>query len=79
MSKKLQVMVVFEFDGISDPDGLKADEAVSRVGQMMSLDEVFDESGASAIWVDDAMVIPTDDDDLNQPLQAGFQSEGDRA
>jgi hypothetical protein len=63
-------MVIFEFDGISDPDGLKADEAVSRVGQMMSLDEVYEESGASAIWVDDAMVIPTDDDSLIQFEQA---------
>jgi hypothetical protein len=28
---------------------------------MMSLDEVYDESGASAIWVDDAMIVPGDD------------------
>jgi hypothetical protein len=61
MGKKLQVMVMFEFDDVESPDGFKADEAVSRVSQMMSLDEVYDESGASAIWVDDAMIVPGDD------------------
>jgi hypothetical protein len=61
MAKKLQVMVMFEFDDVDSPDGFKADEAVSRVSQMMSLDEVYDESGASAIWVDDAMIVPGDD------------------
>lgn len=73
MAKKLQVMVMFEFDDVDSPDGFKADEAVSRVSQMMSLDEVYDESGASAIWVDDAMIVPGDDFSFSESFAVLFK------
>ena len=62
MSKKLQVLVVFEFDGIDDPDSVEAEMAVDGLAQMLDHDNrigyaVIDESGASAAWVQDAMVV----------------------
>jgi hypothetical protein len=61
MSKKLQVLVVFEFDGIESPDSPEADGLISLVTQLTSLDQTYEDTGASAIWVDDAMIVPGDD------------------
>ena len=56
MGKALQVVVVFEFPGIESPDSPEADEIVGCVTQMMSLDEVLDESGADAVWVQEVVI-----------------------
>lgn len=57
MGKKLQVLVVFEFDGIESADSPEADEVVSRVTQLSSLDQTFEDTGASCTWVQDAVVV----------------------
>lgn len=57
MSKKLQVLVVFEFDGIESPDSPEADGLISLVTQLTSLDQTYEDTGASAIWVHDATVV----------------------
>ena len=59
---KLQVLVVFEFDGIDDPDSVEAEMAIDGVAQVLDHDNrigyaVIDETGASAVWVQDAMVV----------------------
>lgn len=60
MSKKLQVLVVFEFDGIDDPDSVEAEIAVDELTQWANLDQTYEDTGASAVWVQDAMVVEED-------------------
>jgi len=56
MSKKLQVLVVFEFDGIDDPDSVEAEIAIDTLSQLANLDQTYEDTGASAIWVQDATI-----------------------
>lgn len=62
MSKKLQVLVVFEFPGIDDPDSIEADMAIDCLAEVFDHDNrigytILEETGASAVWVQDAMVV----------------------
>jgi hypothetical protein len=62
MKKKLQVLVVFEFDGIDDPDSVEAEMAIDGLAQVLDHDNsigytVLDETGASVAWVQDATVV----------------------
>jgi hypothetical protein len=59
---KLQVLVVFEFDGIDDANGEDADEVINWVAEVFDHDNrigytILEETGASAVWVQDAMVV----------------------
>jgi hypothetical protein len=56
MGKKLQVLVVFEFDGIDDPDSVEAEIAIDTLSQLANLDQTYEDTGASAIWVQDATI-----------------------
>lgn len=55
MSRRLQVLVVFEFDGIDDPDSEGAEEIVYELTQATK--EWRTEYGADDVWVDDATVV----------------------
>ena len=54
--KKLQVLVVFEFGGISDPDSVEAEIAIDTLSQWVNLDQTYEDTGASAVWVQDASI-----------------------
>ena len=56
MSKALQVVVVFEFAGIESPDSPEADEVVSLVTQLTGLDQTYEDTGASAVWVQEVVI-----------------------
>lgn len=56
MSRKLQVLVVFEFSGISDPDSVEAEIAIDTLSQWVNLDQTYEDTGASAAWVQDASI-----------------------
>jgi hypothetical protein len=64
MGKKLQVLVVFEFDGIDDPDGAEADAVVDEVSNrtVRYLLEKW-EAPLRAVWVDEAYVSEDDEDE----------------
>lgn len=62
MSKKLQVLVVFEFDGIDDPNGDEADEVVAEVTEETKRLAAADWSGRlTAVWVHDATMVEEDE------------------
>jgi len=62
MSKKLQVLVVFEFDGIDDPDSVEAeiaiDDVTHEIKRLTATDGLWD--GAVTAWVQDATVVEED-------------------
>lgn len=57
MSKVFRVVVVYEFEGIDDPNGLDADMVVDEVaevtGNTLSVEWASSISGAT-VWVEDA-------------------------
>jgi len=57
MAKKLQVLVMFEFGGIDDPDSVEAEIAIDTLSQWANLDQTYEDTGASAVWVQDATVV----------------------
>lgn len=62
MDKKLQVLVVFEFNGIDDPDSVEAEIAIEGLSEMLDPDNrtgyiMLEEAGASAAWIQNAMVV----------------------
>lgn len=55
MSKALRVAVMFEFDGIDDPDGEAATDAINGIQEeLFTLGFAY---GADAVWIDDASVV----------------------
>lgn len=60
MSKKLQVLVVFEFDGIDDPDSVEAemvtDEVAHEIKRVVQGDWQSPINSVTA-WVQDATVV----------------------
>ena len=60
MSKKLQVLVVFEFDGIDDPDSVEAEIAVDELTHEVKCLTATEWDGAVTAWVQDAMVVEED-------------------
>ena len=56
-SKKLQVLVVFEFDGIDDPDSIEADMAVDEVTEIVAgIMNTEWYTPATRAWVQEAFV-----------------------
>lgn len=53
--KKLQVLVVFEFDGIDDSDSPDAEMAIEGVTRRTAWWN--GETEATSVWVQDAMVV----------------------
>lgn len=51
---KLQVLVVFEFDGIDDPDGVEAEMIIDEVTIETKQMEF---SRVGSVWVQDCMVV----------------------
>jgi len=64
MSKKLQVLVVFEFDGIDDPDSVEAemvtDEVAHEIKRVVQGDWQSPINSVTA-WVQDATVVEEDE------------------
>jgi hypothetical protein len=60
MSKKLQVLVMFEFDGIDDPDSVEAEIAVDDIGHLTK--SLYAECNATTIWVEEVMVVGKEDE-----------------
>jgi len=64
MSKKLQVLVVFEFDGIDDPDIVEAemvtDEVAHEIKRVVQGDWQSPINSVTA-WVQDATVVEEDE------------------
>lgn len=56
MGKKMQVIVVFEFDGVDDINGDKADEIVQSLTQATDewTESFFGGHTPFAVWLDDA-------------------------
>ena len=58
MKKSLQVIVVFKFNGI---DGVDDDDADKIIHEMSpATDDWRIDTGADAVWVDDAVVVDRD-------------------
>ena len=51
----LRVVVVFEFEGIKDPDGAMSDVITESITQ--DCEEMRGNYGATACWVDDVYVV----------------------
>lgn len=51
MGKKMQVLVVFEFDEVDDLEGDKADEIVHDLTE--ATEKWTDEYGAETVWVEE--------------------------
>lgn len=59
MGKKLQVLVVFEFDGIDDPNSPEADAVVDEVSNRTVrylLEGWIADAPINAVWVDDVRI-----------------------
>lgn len=54
IKKALQVLVVFEFDGIEDPNSPEADSVVEFLTG--DCERLSDEYGADCVWVEEASV-----------------------
>ena len=54
IKKALQVLVVFEFDGIEDPNSPEADSVVEFLTG--DCERLTDEYGADCVWVEEASV-----------------------
>jgi len=55
--KKLQVLVVFEFGGIDDPNSEEADKIVQLLTASSS--QMAEDYTATYVWIDDAVVVDT--------------------
>lgn len=54
-AKKLQVTVVFEYDGIDSADSAEADGWIEGINEeLMTLGFAY---GADAVWIDDACIV----------------------
>ena len=58
MRKALQVVVVFKFNDVEDVDGVDADKIIQEMTD--ATDDWRIEHGADAVWIDDAVVINRD-------------------
>ena len=58
MKKSLQVIVVFKFNGIDGVDDDDADKIIQEMSQ--ATDDWRIDTGADAVWVDDAVVVDRD-------------------
>lgn len=72
MSKIFQVVVVFSFGGIDDPNGAEADAVVDEVSNrtVRYLLEKW-EAPLRAVWVDEAYVSEDDEDEEERQNVAG--------
>lgn len=55
--KALRVVVVFEFDGIADADGVEADVLLDT----MDTDIFRQMCGADSVWIEDAFVVDNEE------------------
>ena len=58
MRKALQVVVVFKFNDVEDVDGVDADKIIQEMTD--ATDDWCIDTGADAVWIDDAVVINRD-------------------
>lgn len=58
MRKALQVVVVFKFNDVEDVDGVDADKIIQEMTD--ATDDWRIDTGADAVWIDDAVVINRD-------------------
>jgi hypothetical protein len=62
MKKSLQVLVVFQFNGIDDTESGRADEIIQTI--TADCEKAYQTMDASAVWVHDAIVVEMDEDEL---------------
>ena len=58
MRKALQMVVVFKFNDVEDVDGADADKIIQEMTD--ATDDWRIDTGADAVWIDDAVVINRD-------------------
>ena len=58
MSKKMQVLVVFEFDGVDDIESDKADEIIQSITQTTDewTESFFSGHRPAAVWVEEVFM-----------------------
>lgn len=57
-AKKLQVTIVFEYDGIDNADSVEADGWIEGINEDLMAFGIA--CGANHVWVDDAKVVEVD-------------------